>query len=223
MEEKKKTAQFIPMTSTQAAIGGGALIGTFALWFLWAVVGDAVMCWIETHPGMASWVQAIGSIAAIIATALGTRWQILKSKYIQEENEKKNNIHMSEACLEMCNAVISIMGTKETSVGLNSKIYKAISFQKTITHDFKSLERLNDLQETLRLILMKSLPLDLMKSLFQLQKIVVQYKEFINGFNPNRGISFLENDVSFLKNHHKKIKIELNKEIQRIVKYKDSL
>lgn len=223
MEEKKKTVQFIPMTGTQAAIGGGVLIGFFVLWFLWAAVGEAVMCWIEAHPGMASWVQAIGSIAAIVATALGTRWQILKSKYIQEENEKKNNIHMSEACLEMCNAVMSIMSIKEASVDLNAKIFKSISLSKTVKHDFKSLERLNDLQETLRLLLMKNLPVDLMKSLFQLQKIVGQYKEFIQEFNPNVKLSLLDNDALFLRNHHKKIKVELNKEIHRIVRYKDGL
>ena len=223
MVEKKKTAQFIPMTSTQAAIGGGAFIGFFALWFLWAAVGDGFIQWVGGKNNLSGWVQAIGSIAAIIATALGTRWQILKSKYIQEENEKKNNIHMSEACLEMCNAVISIMATKEGSIGLNSKIFKSLSSQKSITHDFKSLERLNDLQETLRLILMKNLPVDLMKSLFQLQKIVVQYKEFVNDFNPNFYSSLLDDNILILKNYHKKIKNDLNKEIQKIVKYKESL
>lgn len=64
MAEKKKAAQFIPMTSTQAAIGGGALIGSFALWFLWAAVGQSVICWIESHPATAAWIQALGSILA---------------------------------------------------------------------------------------------------------------------------------------------------------------
>ena len=79
MEEKKKATQFIPVTSTQAAIGGGALIGFFALWFLWAAVGESIVCWIEIHPGMAAWIQATGSIAAIYLTAWSTRHQIKNS------------------------------------------------------------------------------------------------------------------------------------------------
>lgn len=75
MAEKKKTTQFIPMTSTQAAIGGGVLIGCFALWFLWAAVGESILCWIESHSGMASWVQAVGAITAIGIAFFVARYQ----------------------------------------------------------------------------------------------------------------------------------------------------
>jgi len=87
VEEKKKTIQFVPMTRTQAAIGGGALISFFALWFLWAAVGQSVISWIESHPGIASWVQAIGSILAIIVAICipYSQHQIsLKNKFLNE-------------------------------------------------------------------------------------------------------------------------------------------
>ncbi|MEQ6435441.1 hypothetical protein V8Z74_10415 [Comamonas sp. w2-DMI] len=70
MAKIKKTAQSIPMTSTQAAIGGGVLIGFFALWFLWAAVGDEFIDWIGGKNNLSGWVQAIGSILAILGAAL---------------------------------------------------------------------------------------------------------------------------------------------------------
>ncbi len=225
MAEKKNAAQFNPMTSTQAAIGGGALIGFFALWFLWAAVGESVVCWIESHPGMASWVQAVGSIVAIFATAIGTRWQIIKSKKIQEENEVKNNIQMSDACLEMCNAVFSIMQAKEGSGGIDIKVIKKNSSSYFPLHDFKSLERIDDLQETLRLLLMKDMAVDLMRPIFSLQKIVVQYKEFIKDFefNIEPSSDSVERNKWNIKRNHRGVRDEVNKVIEKIVVYKKSL
>lgn len=80
MTEKKNAAQFIPMTSTQAAIGGGALLGFFALWFLWAAVGDKFICWIGGKNNLSGWVQAIGSIVALCTTAYIARMDGLHRK-----------------------------------------------------------------------------------------------------------------------------------------------
>lgn len=73
MVVKEKAKIYRSMTSTHAAIGGAAFIGFFVIWLLWALVGEAALVWIECHPGTASWIQAIGSIGAIIAAAMIAR------------------------------------------------------------------------------------------------------------------------------------------------------
>lgn len=85
--EKKKVAQFIPMTSTQAAIGGGALIGTFALWFLWAAVGDKFIFWIGGKANLSGWVQAFGSMIAI-CVAIYVPYKIQNNQIMHERKTK---------------------------------------------------------------------------------------------------------------------------------------
>lgn len=84
MTGKEKTAQFIPMTRTQAAIGGSTLISFFVVWFLWAAVGEYLLFFVENNPGMASWIQAIGSIAAIFGSAWITRNYFIKAEIGKE-------------------------------------------------------------------------------------------------------------------------------------------
>ncbi|NVZ45097.1 hypothetical protein HX780_06575 [Pseudomonas tolaasii] len=49
---------------------------------------EVVSCWIESHPGLASWVQAIGSIAAIlIAVTIAHRDSVLRRR---EKSESRN-------------------------------------------------------------------------------------------------------------------------------------
>lgn len=218
MSEKKNRSW--PMTSEQSFIAAAVFLSFFVLWFLWAAVGDKFICWIGGKSNLSGWVQAVGSVLAIVATALGTRWQILKSKDIQDYNEKINNIHMSDTCLEMCNAIISIINDKEYYLKINMGTFTDV---KVIYEDrFRSLERVSDLQETIRLLIMKNLPVELLKSLFQLQKIIAKYKEELvvetkTDHNLNN-----KNPIHF-KIIHKKIKDDAYKQIKSILAYKNTL
>jgi len=78
MSEKKNNSW--PMTRQQSFIAAAVFVGFFVLWFLWAAVGPSVICWIEDHPGIASWVQAVGSISAIWFAFYVARYQAILSE-----------------------------------------------------------------------------------------------------------------------------------------------
>lgn len=207
----------IGMVVLALLFGGVAL----AIYPGWEPIGKFLVENLKLTEQAPAWVQAVGSVLAIIATALGIRWQILKSKEIQDQVERRNNIHMSETCLEMCNAIFSIIESKEEIGGnyfKNKYIYDFNSDETSLL----SIERLSDLQETIRLIIMKNLPVDLLKSLFQLQKIVAKYKEIIC-YDVTIGKIMSRDKFSFLKNEHKKIRGEVNAEIRKIVSYRSGL
>lgn len=107
MAEKKKVAQFIPMTSTQAAIGGGALIGFFALWFLWAAVGDKFICWIGGKDNLSGWVQAIGSILAVLGAG---SFPLIHHKYVEKEKKKDKE---REARIYMVSILPALQGLED--------------------------------------------------------------------------------------------------------------
>lgn len=218
MSEKKNSLW--PMTSEQTFIAAAVFVSFFVLWFLWAAVGDKFICWIGGKSNLSGWVQAVGSVLAIVATALGTRWQILKSKDIQDYNEKINNIHMSDTCLEMCNAIFSIINDKDNFL---KKSMSTMSDGVFIYNDnFRSLERVSDLQETIRLLIMKNLPVELLKALFQLQKIIAKYKEELLVETKIDHKLSNKNSIHF-KITHKNIRDDVNKQIRNIVAYKNKL
>ncbi|WP_370678453.1 hypothetical protein [Comamonas sp. GB3 AK4-5] len=58
------------MTSNQAAIGGVFIIGFFICWFVYAYFWSDILCAIGGKDNLSGWVQAIGSIFAILGAAL---------------------------------------------------------------------------------------------------------------------------------------------------------
>lgn len=79
------------MTSTQAAICASIFIGFFVLWFLWAAVGDKLICWIGGKNNLSGWVQAFGSILAIVAAIFISNNESRANKK-QKEKEKLDRI-----------------------------------------------------------------------------------------------------------------------------------
>lgn len=217
-----------PISDVQAAIGAGAMLAFFVFWALIAAVGDDFLKLIGGKDNLSGWVQAIGSIAAIIAAALGTRWQINKSNSLQEHADLKSKIQMSEVCLEMCNAIFSIMEEKE-SAGKKKLMFKVLGSHSSAMDAvvFKSTERVVDLQEVMRYLVAKNMPVELLRSLFGLQKILAQYKDFLTHMEavpPSYGLlSTLNSPDAFARNRHREVRKEVNRIIKNIVEYKDSL
>lgn len=94
---------------------------------------EVVSCWIESHPGLASWVQAVGSIAAIMAA-----WAI---PYFHEQSKEKrarkhlieNLLHVARMQLALQKRVHSALdgtgdfyrwtgGTGSTELAINTKL-----------------------------------------------------------------------------------------------------
>nr|WP_314709491.1 hypothetical protein [uncultured Comamonas sp.] len=220
---KAKKREFKPTKSECAFIGAVLFVVFFVLWFLWSAIGNKFIELVGGSEHLASWVQALGSIAAIFGAAAGTRWQISKQMHIAKEGELRSYIHMSEISLEMCNAIFSIMNDKESS-SKNTVNIKFKSLVFGIDYPIDSLVRLDDLQENLRLIIAKDLPLELMKSLFQLQKIIAKYKEFIQMISKEHKIHFSdENKYYVFCGQHRNMRNDINKEIYKILEFKNEI
>ncbi len=131
--------------------------------------GNWIFC--HTKSEWAAWVQAIGSVAAIYFAAWGTRQQIKNSFAMKRSAVMENNRNMARTCFEIAGGIVSVSKSR------NNFYIKGEKF---------SFERINDIQETLRILLSKEMPNELVKSIFAMQKILGVYKEkllLINGIN----------------------------------------
>jgi hypothetical protein len=118
--------------------------------------------WIEQHPGLASWVQAVGAIAAIgIAIWVPSRQRQKEFKAAQEEKNERE-LARTEQLLTLCKEhryVVSILPGEY--VGADYRLTNDMS--KAIIDD--QIDRLNYLQKTdessERLALMLALRIEL--------------------------------------------------------------
>lgn len=78
--------KIIPISDTQAAIGAGAIMSFFVIWALIAGVGDEFVCWIGGKGNLSGWVQAFGSIAAIVSGFYVANWQLNSSRRIAKDS-----------------------------------------------------------------------------------------------------------------------------------------
>ncbi len=68
---------------------------------------DSISFWIESHPGLASWVQAVGSIAAILAAIwIASRDSRLARK--AEAESKKNAVIRAEAAVREASVKVEV-------------------------------------------------------------------------------------------------------------------
>lgn len=158
-----------------------------------------------------AWVQAIGSILAIFATGGAAMWQVYKSRRLKEESDINNEISICETCIDMCDAVKSILRDANESyeklIGYNSDDFmvgSSVQYIEFYAEKLKSLERASDLQESLRIMVAKNMPSELLRELFSLQKNVVLHKEFIMRLDDNllrlRFESFDDKQNEIIKN-----------------------
>jgi hypothetical protein len=64
--------------------------------------------WIEAHPGLSSWVQAVGSIAAIVATAIIARAGTREARAIGWKEERAKLVRLSSLASQISEAAASI-------------------------------------------------------------------------------------------------------------------
>jgi len=83
-----KSKEIIPISDTHAAIGAGAIIAVFVAWALVVGVGDDFVEWIGGKANLSGWVQAIGSIVAILI-AIIVPYNLENKKLVNERNAKK--------------------------------------------------------------------------------------------------------------------------------------
>ena len=61
----------------------------------WAVVPSTALDWLECHPGLASWTQALGSIAALAAAFLVARWQQVQADHQRSPEERQRGLALA--------------------------------------------------------------------------------------------------------------------------------
>ena len=135
---------------------------TFAIYPGWEVVGKFLDENLLLSKEAPAWVQAIGSVCAIYFAATSARNHYDSSLKIKSVENLENIKNMTDTCQEISRGLVSV------SLKLHQLACKGEEVR---------FERINDLQETLRILLSKSMPVELLSSLFKLQKILAEYKE----------------------------------------------
>lgn len=214
-----------------ACIYAGIALGIYPGW---AVVGEFLhqhinINWGETAP---AWAQAIMSFFAIAASFGGIWWQLRASSNNQQKKEREVSIKTSETCLEMCHALLSIIRDKSELMGRFDRRNEielpeqVEAIKSSLWKQFLSIERTDDLQQVLRLLVAKDMPIELLRTMFTLQKLAAQHKEFMVHFEPRRNLagSFLnQSDRSRVGLEYFRLKKEISRLIKRIVEFKETL
>ncbi|EZP55905.1 hypothetical protein [Delftia sp. RIT313] len=135
----------------------------------------------KSSSNIASWVQAIGSIGAIIGAS-----SIANSQFKKEVNEKKKHdasrdLHYAEICLGICQAVESIARAGREEWDASKKV-STINPSKFLYHVSRatSVNRLQNLQSSIISLLNKEMPSKLMVTLFSVQKNIAIYADAIS-------------------------------------------
>lgn len=137
-----KKIKIWPMTREQSFIASTMFVGFFVVWFLWAAVGQSVLCWIESHPGTASWVQAIGGLLAIIFAGRFVGKQIRHAEFQQRRFQLESDEASVWACLYAANDAYQAL--QDLSKKLSGERKRPPS---------SSTERIEGLEETIRTLL----------------------------------------------------------------------
>lgn len=135
---------------------------TLAIYPGWDVVGQFLDKNLLLTKEAPAWVQAVGSVSAIYFAATSARKHVDSSIRIKSLENLENNKNMADTCLEITRGLVSV------SIKCNRLACRGEGLH---------LERINDLQETLRILLTKDMPVDLLRNVFSLQKILADYKE----------------------------------------------
>ncbi|WP_303230465.1 hypothetical protein [Comamonas kerstersii] len=85
---KKHKVNISSMTSNQSFLAATLFVAALFLIILITAIGDKLLCWINENSGLASWVQAIGSVAAI-----GGIWWQTKENYKNNQKDRKVDLY----------------------------------------------------------------------------------------------------------------------------------
>ncbi|ROQ90112.1 hypothetical protein EDF72_5117 [Delftia acidovorans] len=103
--EKDRSNKIIPMSDTQAAIGAGVIMCFFVIWALISGLGDEFIYWIGGKGNLSGWVQALGSVAAIIAVWWQVNHQIKDSRKARENEVRSEQISVLERAISLVNGI----------------------------------------------------------------------------------------------------------------------
>lgn len=108
------------MKCDKSFIAASLLLVLTILIFLFAFVGDELLCWIEGHPGLAAWMQAI--------FAIGSIWAVFLVAKINYNKEKRDEIIVNEliAQLEIAQVWSQTVTTSTYLKNLNKKYEEKI-------------------------------------------------------------------------------------------------
>lgn len=79
-----------PMTPNQSFVAASLFVAAMFLLLFLTAIGEELLSWINANAGLASWVQAIGSIAAIIGALYISRYEskLIQRQRIDEQKSK---------------------------------------------------------------------------------------------------------------------------------------
>lgn len=77
------------MTSMQSLIGSAVLLIALFIFLFWPHFGRELLAWIECHPGLAAWVQAIFSIIAIFGILIQAKLHYKTERKLRSIDEDK--------------------------------------------------------------------------------------------------------------------------------------
>jgi len=150
-----------------------ALIGIYPTW-------GRVSVWLSDN-NAAAWVQAVGSIFAIIGSVCIALWQSYKIAVAKEDDDLRKEIHYCEICLQMCQAAVSVVRSAgEVELELSELLSKENHDEKSFDVYWKkytSVDRVDNIQRSIIALLEKEMSGELMKSLFSIQKYLAIYRE----------------------------------------------
>lgn len=79
---------------------GAAVLSFLALWWAYGRYWSDVLCWINANQALAGWVQAVGSIAALVATWWVTKHQLSAAERVRQRAAASQALDLNRACLK---------------------------------------------------------------------------------------------------------------------------
>lgn len=78
---------------------GAAVLSSLALWWAYGRYWADVLCWINANQALAGWVQAVGSISALVGTWWATKHQLGAAERVRQRDAASRDLDLSRACL----------------------------------------------------------------------------------------------------------------------------
>lgn len=77
---------------------GAAVLSFLALWWAYGRYWADVLCWINANQALAGWVQAVGSIGALVGTWWATKHQLGVAQRVRQREVANRDLDLNRAC-----------------------------------------------------------------------------------------------------------------------------
>lgn len=147
------------MTENKSFIAAAVFVTLLFFIFLFTAIGDEILCWINNNDGLASWVQAIGAISAIVFAGYQVSWQIENAKEMQRRNEFREELLILDAYInvadqaalliesvhfEFKNGIVSNLNDYMEKIELRIEMLKSVFSSKTPSYSIDSIIQVVD-------------------------------------------------------------------------------